>query len=387
MKKLSMTLILMLATLMVQAQGIAFEPEGTLLYDAAMKAKKENKLVFVDCYTQWCGPCKKMIRDVFPQEKVGKYMNANFVSIKIDMEAAYAEGLARNWQVSAYPTFIIFNADGKEIGRFMGGSDADNFIKRVAEKSAMDAGANNLEERWANGERGDAFLKEYLATLTATYKRDQADVVAETLLRGKEETFAKDPELAGIFMKNINNPFASSFIYTVQHPEALKATVGERAVDMKIKSVLSGYTNQLWVKEGDKVVLDEAQFAAFQALLRRLKVADAEHYRLTILINAAEKQGDYTAYVAYIEKYLATPGLDADDMTLANWVKPFSAPDTDETAKKKMIQILRTRVADIEAGKRQPQTTLGNMKLSRPTDDLLRTLIDVLETGKMPGMQ
>ena len=387
MKKLSMTLILMLATLMVQAQGIAFEPEGTLLYDAAMKAKKENKLVFVDCYTQWCGPCKKMIRDVFPQEKVGKYMNANFVSIKIDMEAAYAEGLARNWQVSAYPTFIIFNADGKEIGRFMGGSDADNFIKRVAEKSAMDAGANNLEERWANGERGDAFLKEYLATLTATYKRDQADVVAETLLRGKEETFAKDPELAGIFMKNINNPFASSFIYTVQHPEALKATVGERAVDMKIKSVLSGYTNQLWVKEGDKVVLDEAQFAAFQALLRRLKVADAEHYRLTILINAAEKQGDYTAYVAYIEEYLATPGLDADDMTLANWVKPFSAPDTDETAKKKMIQILRTRVSDIEAGKRQPQTTLGNMKLSRPTDDLLRTLIDVLETGKMPGMQ
>ena len=382
-----MTLILMLATLMVQAQGIAFEPEGTLLYDAAMKAKKENKLVFVDCYTQWCGPCKKMIRDVFPQEKVGKYMNANFVSIKIDREAAYAEGLARNWQVSAYPTFIIFNADGKEIGRFMGGSDADNFIKRVAEKSAMDAGANNLEERWANGERGDAFLKEYLATLTATYKRDQADVVAETLLRGKEETFAKDPELAGIFMKNINNPFASSFIYTVQHPEALKATVGERAVDMKIKSVLSGYTNQLWVKEGDKVVLDEAQFAAFQALLRRLKVADAEHYRLTILINAAEKQGDYTAYVAYIEEYLATPGLDADDMTLANWVKPFSAPDTDETAKKKMIQILRTRVADIEAGKRQPQTTLGNMKLSRPTDDLLRTLIDVLETGKMPGMQ
>lgn len=387
MKKLSMTLILMLATLMVQAQGIAFEPEGTLLYDAAMKAKKENKLVFVDCYTQWCGPCKKMIRDVFPQEKVGKYMNANFVSIKIDMEAAYAEGLARNWQVSAYPTFIIFNADGKEIGRFMGGSDADNFIKRVAEKSAMDAGANNLEERWANGERGDAFLKEYLATLTATYKRDQADVVVETLLRGKEETFAKDPELAGIFMKNINNPFASSFIYTVQHPEALKATVGERAVDMKIKSVLSGYTNQLWVKEGDKTVLDEAQFAAFQALLRRLKVADADHYRLTILINAAEKQGDYTAYVAYIEEYLATPGLDADDMTLANWVKPFSAPNADEAAKQKMIQILRNRVADIEAGKRQAQTTVGNMKLSRPTDDLLRTLIDVLETGKMPGMQ
>lgn len=378
---------LLLTVTVLSAQGIAFEPEGTLLYEAAMKAKKENKMVFVDCFTQWCGPCKKMLRDVFPQEKVGKYMNANFVSIKIDMEAAYAEGLARNWQVSAYPTFIIFNADGKEIGRFMGGSDADNFIKRVAEKSAMDASANSLEERWAAGERSDAFLKEYLATLTATYKRDQADVVAETLLNGKEETFAADPELAGIFMKNINNPFASSFIYTAQHPEALAAVVGERAVEMKIKSVLGAYTGQLLVKEGDKMVINEGQFAAFQALLRRLKVADADHYRLTVLISAAEKQGNYADYVAHIEEYMATPGLDADDMTLANWVKPFSVPGADETAKQKMIQVLRNRVADIEAGKREPQTMVGNMKLSRPTDDLLRTLIGVLETGKMPGQQ
>jgi hypothetical protein len=72
-------------------------------------------------------------------------------------------------------------------------------------------------------------------------------------------------------------------------------------------------------------------------------------------------------------------------MTLANWVKPFSAPNADEAAKQKMIQILRNRVADIEAGKRQSQTTVGNMKLSRSTDDLLRTLIGVLETGKVPG--
>jgi hypothetical protein len=149
--------------------------------------------------------------------------------------------------------------------------------------------------------------------------------------------------------------------------------------------VLGAYTGQLLVKEGDKTVINEGQFAAFQALLRRLKVADADHYRLTVLINAAEKQGNYTAYVAHIEEYLATPGLDADDMTLANWVKPFSAPNADEAAKQKMIQILRNRVADIEAGKRQSQTTVGNMKLSRSTDDLLRTLIGVLETGKVPG--
>lgn len=386
MKRLSTILTLVLVASATFAQGIAFEPDGTLLYEAAMKAKKENKLVFVDCYTQWCGPCKKMARDVFPQAKVGEYMNARFVSLKIDMEATYAEGLSKEWQVSGYPTFIIFNADGKEIGRFMGGSDADGFIRRVEEKSAVDAAASSLEERWRKGERSDAFLKEYLASLTATYKRDDADMVAETLLKGKEETFAADQELATIFMKHVNNPFASSFIYTVQHPEALKATVGERAVEMKIQSVLGGYTKQLFVKTDEGTVLDEAQFAAFQALLRRLGVKDADHYRLTVLISDAEKRADYATYVQLIEEYLATPGLDATDMTLANWAKPFAAPDVDEAAKSQMIEVLRRRVADIEAGRRQAQTTIGNMKLSRPTDELLRMIIQTMETGQVPGV-
>ncbi len=376
---------LMLCVSMMFAQGINFEPDGTTLAAAAAKAKKENKLVFVDCYTQWCGPCKKMSRDIFPDAKVGQYMNPRFVNLKIDMEAKYAEGLSKEWQVTAYPTFIIFNADGKEIGRFMGGSDADGFIHRVEEKSAVDAAANSLEERWNNGERNDAFLKEYLASLTATYKRDDADMVAETLLNGKEETFAADKELVDIFMKHVNNPFASSFIYTAQHPEALKATVGERAVEMKIKSVLGNYTNNLFVKKGVNTVLDENKFTAYQALLRRLKIEDADHYRLTVLISNAEKQGEYVDYVNYIKEYLNTPGLDASDMTLANWAKPFSIPNVDETAKAQMIEVLRQRVADIESGKRQAQTRVGNMKLSRPTDDLLRMIIQTMETGKLPN--
>ncbi len=73
-------------------------------------------------------------------------------------------------------------------------------------------------------------------------------------------------------------------------------------------------------------------------------------------------------------------------MTLANWAKPFAAPGVDEAAKKEMIEVLRTRVADIEAGKRQAQTTVGNMRLSRPTDELLRMIIQTMETGQVPQM-
>ena len=106
---------------------------------------------------------------------------------------------------------------------------------------------------------------------------------------------------------------------------------------------------------------------------------------LTVLISNAEKQGEYADYVKYIKEYIATPGLDASDMTLANWAKPFSIPGADETAKTQMIEVLRNRVAEIESGKRQGQNKVGNMKLSRPTDELLRMIIQTMETGKLPG--
>ncbi len=51
-------------------------------------AKKENanKLYFVDCYTDWCGWCKKMDKDTFSDTLIAKLMNYYFVSSKFDAE-------------------------------------------------------------------------------------------------------------------------------------------------------------------------------------------------------------------------------------------------------------------------------------------------------------
>ncbi len=383
MKRLLTTTILALTTVIaVSAQGMNFEPKGTTLEQASVKAKAEGKLIFLDCFTQWCGPCKKMDREVFPQPQVGAFMNPKYVCLQIDMESAYGAPLAKKLQVQAYPTFVIFNADAKEIGRFVGGSAAEEFIKNVREKS-QDNSSADLQARWESGDRDPQFLLQYLQTLTASYKGDDADLVAEALLEGKEATFAADSTLRMIFFRNINNPFAKAFIYTAKHPEALSAQMGERNVQMKVSNVLGNYQRQLINEQDDgSVSFDQASFDRFLALLKELNVPNADHYRLSTLITLAEKQKDLTTYLRHIKEYLANPALDADDMQLANWVKPFT-PDTDPQLKEQMKDILRQRLADIKDGKRKPQTTVGNMRLSRPTDDLLRILIDAMD-GKMP---
>lgn len=382
MKRLTTTLLALMAVIAVMAQGMIFEPEGTTLEQASAKAKAEGKLIFLDCFTTWCGPCKMMARDVFPQPEVGEFMNARFVNLQIDMEGTYGAPLAKRLQITAYPTFVIFNADAQEIDRFLGASKADEFIKTVQEKS-KDTGSSDLQQRFEAGDRDPQFLMQYLQTLTATYKADDANRVAEALLEGKETTFHADSTLRAIFMRNITNPFAKSFIQTASHPEALTEAIGQMPVRMKIQNVLVNYQRQLITEQEDgTVAFDQAHFEQFQALLKELNVPNADHYRLTTLITLAEKQKDLDAYFQYINEYLANPNLDADDMQLARWTKPIE-PTTDQKYKEMMKSILRQRLEDIKAGKRQAQNRVGNMMLSRPTDDLLRIIIDAID-GKMP---
>ncbi len=96
---------------------------------AIQKAAKEKKPVFIDIYTVWCGPCKKMANTVFTQQKVAEHFNSKFINFKVDTEKGEGIKLAEKYQVMSYPTYLFIDANGKLLYRIEGSMDADTFVK------------------------------------------------------------------------------------------------------------------------------------------------------------------------------------------------------------------------------------------------------------------
>ncbi|HRP89889.1 MAG TPA: thioredoxin domain-containing protein [Edaphocola sp.] len=162
MKKITIALLMFLLPLMVKAQGLQFE-EGTFA-EVLTKAKKENKLVFVDVYTTWCGPCKMMAAQLFPAKEAGDLYNKNFINYKIDAEKGEGIEIAAKYKVEGYPTNLFLDADGKVLYRVMGAGDLKWFLNNAQIAIAESKDPMSIEEygkQFANGNNKKDFLEKY----------------------------------------------------------------------------------------------------------------------------------------------------------------------------------------------------------------------------------
>jgi thiol:disulfide interchange protein len=92
--------------------GVQFVDSKTLTA-VLEQAEKENKLVFVDFYTNWCTPCKMMDEDVFPDRIIGTFFKKNFISYKVNAEKGNGINLAVVFNVGVYPTLLFLNEKGR----------------------------------------------------------------------------------------------------------------------------------------------------------------------------------------------------------------------------------------------------------------------------------
>lgn len=123
--------------------GTVFHEIG--LEEAMKKAKEEGKKVFIDCYTQSCGPCKQMIKKVFPQKACGEYFNSNFICLKKDMEKDEPDVnyLNEKYDINIFPTYLILDTDSTLISNVSGAIlDPGRFIETIKSSIAENEAQN-----------------------------------------------------------------------------------------------------------------------------------------------------------------------------------------------------------------------------------------------------
>ena len=103
----------------VKSKGILFN--SITLEEAKILSKETGKLIFIDCYTDWCGPCKRMAATSFMDEEVGDLFNQKFINIKIEMEKnPIGTDLAKRYRVRGYPTLLFIDSEGVLVRQLIG---------------------------------------------------------------------------------------------------------------------------------------------------------------------------------------------------------------------------------------------------------------------------
>jgi thiol:disulfide interchange protein len=100
-------------------------------------AKRKGKILVLDFYASWCGPCKILERDVLRSARVEQALG-EFVFLKIDTDR-YPKA-AEHFRVRALPTLIMIDAGGSLRDKHVGLLSADELVERLeaVERTAVD---------------------------------------------------------------------------------------------------------------------------------------------------------------------------------------------------------------------------------------------------------
>lgn len=206
-----------LLTFAVKAGGIDFQDLS--LKEALLKARKENKALFIDVYATWCGPCKYLSRNVFTENDLGDYMNAHFINLKIDGEKGDGVQLMEQFGIDAFPTMLFLSPDEELLKKIVGAVDKDEILKQatyIAEPESSPLFASN--KKFADGERSKAFLLEHISAL---FDADEGtgEAVEEYLKLYPQLDLDESDEFLVFCLgvEDLDDPHISEFLGNIEH--------------------------------------------------------------------------------------------------------------------------------------------------------------------------
>ncbi len=177
------------------------------------KAQKTGKLIFLDVYATWCGPCKYLEKNVYTNPDLGEYFNAEYVNAKMDGETDFGASFAREHQLEAYPTMFFLTPKADLIARVVGVREAgplQQIGKTVNENSDS---ILYFADHFSNKTLNLHELQKYQAILTTLGQDDKASEVGAAILPSLTEADILNPGYKDIILAA--TPDLNSIVFKV----------------------------------------------------------------------------------------------------------------------------------------------------------------------------
>ncbi|TKC12736.1 DUF255 domain-containing protein [Pedobacter polaris] len=204
------------------------------------KAKKENKMIFLDGYATWCGPCKKMDAETYKDQAVADYYNVNFINVKYDMEKGEGPMLAERYFVNAYPNLLFINPEGVLLHKGVGYNEAADFV--TLGKAAKDPNSQyyTLKKNAINLTNAQ-FLK--FAETAVAFEDDDFDDLSNNYLSKQADVLVNN-DLIKLVMEYVNTlPDEKTLAYVINNKAKIVSSTlyTKDEVEEKVVSLTLGY--------------------------------------------------------------------------------------------------------------------------------------------------
>jgi thiol-disulfide isomerase/thioredoxin len=277
------------------------------------QAKAEDKVIFIDAYTTWCGPCKMMAAKVFPDPEVGEVYNERFINAKFDMEKGEGPGLAKRYGVAVYPTYLFVDGNGDIVHKGLGYIPQEEFLA-LADAAVGDENLGALNRQYDGGDRSPEFLQSYAKTLTGVYEQEKASMVMSSYLETVDKADWTKPEVMEMIIGNPGDLGGDKMNFLVENAEAAMKAAGSGSFLMTMQQAIIGkYMKDNAARalpEVDKIAPMYAEYAA------PIKDRLTAHYGMLKAQQTRDASKSIPASMAYFEAY---PSDDFSELNSIAW--------------------------------------------------------------------
>lgn len=296
-KQFSFLFLVLFVTSVSFAQNRNIQFEHGTFAELLAKAKKENKMIFIDCYTTWCGPCKWMAKNVFTNDTAADFYNKNFVNAKIDMENGEGIEIAKKYGIQAYPTLLYINSDGTQMHRICGAGNVKSFVADGEDAMSPNKQMASVTKAFNASSPTSELATTYFSMLDKACQNLDSEL--NTYFSSIKESDLTSRGNWGIIFQHVNDYYSKPFQSFEKNKEAYAKLYTPDSVESKLNNV---YANGLWAAVQKK---EMAEYEAIKNKLQKSKTKEAEKILLQADITLFQQSQDWTKYASTVSNYIS----------------------------------------------------------------------------------